>query len=189
MERYVAPATVSEEVLRTLALPSHPGKKLPYQSIYKNGKMLMRGERTDLLERHHLIPWDDLEGKSVLDIGCNIGAASLLAMESGAGLVTGIDRSEACVTAAQEIAGMLGRRHDFRVMDASKPEGLGRYDTGFAFSVLRHVDARPAMRLCTAVFCEVNVRDHDLPQDVLEEWKPELLGHVGSRKFYRLEKR
>ena len=70
-----------------------------------------------------------LEGKSVLDIGCGIGALHMELLLAGAEQATGIDASPTNIAAAQELAEDLGltdrveeRQGDFVELAASVPE-------------------------------------------------------------------
>ncbi len=104
---------------------------VPYQSVYYLGECLIEGRRKDQIERHSMILPEDLNGKRVYDFGCNIGASSVLAHESGA-RVEGWDLPE-FRTSAIRLAVLMNYDIQYR-----KPRG--EYDTLFLFSVHAHAE-------------------------------------------------
>lgn len=104
---------------------------VPYQSVYYLGERLVEGRRKDQIERHSMILPEDLKGKRVYDFGCNIGASSVLAHESGA-RVEGWDLPE-FRTSAIRLAVLMNYDIQYR-----KPRG--EYDTLFLFSVHAHAE-------------------------------------------------
>ncbi len=85
-----------------------------------------------------------LEGKRVLDLGCNAGFWSLCAIQSGCEYVLGIDGRDMHVEQANlvfEAAGVDPHRYDFRcanlfdVMD----DDIGRFDLVLCLGLLYHV--------------------------------------------------
>lgn len=167
--------------------PTHTARGIPYQSVYREGEMLVKGERTDQLIRHALIRDGDLAGASVVDMGCNIGTSSFLAHESGAARVEGWDASEERVKAARELAQLLDYPVAFRVVDVADPPP-GWCDTGLCFSLIRHANVLPALARCSVVYVETNVRDKGvLRPEVSEGWEVEFMGLVTSgRKMFRM---
>lgn len=133
-----------EHLRRIISIPQefYGTKKLrmPYQSISHRGQLLLQGRRQDLQERIQLMDPHDLKGKSVLDLGCNIGMNCYLAVEAGAREAVGIDRSKRLVTAAARINCYFAAPCRFLVQDLDKePSELGRFDTVFCLSVAAHV--------------------------------------------------
>lgn len=118
-----------------------PGR--PYQSVYADGAELVIGRRRDTLARHAMLDPGDLTG-SVLDIGCNIGAASLLAARTAA-RVLGVDVSPRMVTAANRLGAYLASSARFAVADVGA-ESFKGWDTVLCFAVLAHVPDRVALR-------------------------------------------
>lgn len=156
---YIA-ATVSNPELR---FGSASGK--PYQSVHYKGKRIVKGRRDDLLERHKML--GDLKGKRVFDFGCNLGAASILAHESGA-TVEGFDVPK-LMTSAVRLAVLMG--YDIRYKEPS-----GHYDAAFLFSVHAHTDI-PEIDADT-IYLETH-EDAKVPR-----WfKGEVIGMVGRRKL------
>src|SRR5262249_29992354 len=85
-----------------------------------------------------------LEGKRVLDLGCNSGFWSLCAVENGCDYVLGIDGRETYIEQARfvfEAKGVDPRRYDFRCANVFEvePEDLGTFDIVLCLGVLYHV--------------------------------------------------
>ena len=121
----------------------HRGR--PYQSVRMNGELLINGRRDDLEERLSFVKDEDLAGRSVLDIGCNIGVSSFLAAERGASSVLGLDVNHRLLLGARRLNTVL--RHPVRFMqaDLSCKQDIGSFDTVFCFSVFAHVKNRKAL--------------------------------------------
>lgn len=111
----------------------------PYQSVYCDGEELVAGRRRALYERLALVRDDDLAGRAVLDLGCNIGMNCYLAVELGARAATGVDQWELAAAAAR-LNGFYGRPCQFVAADLDGGiAGLGRHDTVFVFSLVGHL--------------------------------------------------
>lgn len=113
---------------------------MPYQSIFHGEQELVQGRRPDLLDRMALIEPRDLEGKTVLDLACNIGANSFLAAYRGAKQVVGIDYSPRIISAALRLNAYFAMPCEFLVADLNTClTGLPRFDTVFCFSLTKHL--------------------------------------------------
>lgn len=128
---------------------------IPYQTVTIDGYVVVVGRRTDLVERHESMNPDDIVGKHVVDVGCNIGAASFLAAEAGAASVFGFDVSEKIITAALRLGAFSGLPVEFATRNAAVPftrDLLDRpCDTMFLFSVAAHIgDVTHLVRLIDA---------------------------------------
>ncbi len=112
----------------------------PYQSIFHDGVELIHGRRPDLYERLGMIRKEDLQGKAILDLGCNIGMNCYLAVELGAARAFGAEYSENLVNVAAGLNGWFGRNCRFRQADLNEPLLFKEpYDTVFMFAVLGHL--------------------------------------------------
>lgn len=124
---------------------SKPGK--PYQSVFFDGKEWVKGRRRDTLTRHETIGASD-----VLDLGCNIGASTLLAGGHG------VDSSPGLVTSAWRLAAFFASPATFQVADLNGQSFQA--DTVFCFAVVAHLkklDAlRETLRRARVVFFEEN---------------------------------
>ncbi|SDY22493.1 TIGR04290 family methyltransferase [Citreimonas salinaria] len=87
----------------------------------------------------HALP-DDLQGASVLDIGCNAGFYSLEMARRGAGRVVGIDSDPHYLAQARFAAEREGVELDLRQMDVYDVEALGeKFDLVIFMGVLYHL--------------------------------------------------
>lgn len=85
----------------------------------------------------------ELAGRDVLDFGCGSGALTILAIEAGAGSVTGIDLNASLIEQARNICRgrQLNGRPRFMVATDSKKIDLpdGSIDVTLCFDVLEHI--------------------------------------------------
>jgi tRNA (mo5U34)-methyltransferase len=87
----------------------------------------------------HAIP-DDLEGKSVLDIGCNAGFYSIEMKRRGAGRVLGLDTEPMYLGQARFAAEVLGMEIEFRQLSVYELPELGeKFDLVIFMGVLYHL--------------------------------------------------
>ncbi len=114
--------------------------KIPYQSIFEGPRELVRGRRPDVYERIKMMDERDLQGKSVLELGCNLGASCYLAAQFGATSVVGVDYSHRLITAAVRLNSYFALPCSFIVHDLNTElTGIEPADTVFCFSLLRHL--------------------------------------------------
>lgn len=101
------------------------------------------GEEID----HPRIRWEeiaravpaDLSGYSVLDVGCNAGYIAFEAKRRGADYVCGVDLKQEYIDQARFCAEVKNVDVDFRTLDVSKLETLGRkFDLVFFVGLLYH---------------------------------------------------
>jgi SAM-dependent methyltransferase len=86
-----------------------------------------------------------LAGKRVLDLGCNAGWFSLLALEAGAEFVLGIDGRASCIEQANlvfEAKGIDTSRYRFEHANVFDWEPIERFDVALCLGLLDHV-SRP----------------------------------------------
>ena len=122
-------------------------KGVAYQHFTIDGKTLIEGEHQErCAERTGWIERLDLRGKSVLDLGCNLGLFTINAARRQAKLATGIDIQPAVIKAADCIREFLQLENcRFQVMDLTRPEGrqaVEPADVVFAFAVYDHLTGR-----------------------------------------------
>jgi tRNA (mo5U34)-methyltransferase len=87
----------------------------------------------------HALP-KDLQGRSVLDIGCNAGFYSIEMKRRGAGRVLGIDADEAYLAQARFAAEVTGHKIEFRNLSVYDLGLLGeRFDIVLFMGVLYHL--------------------------------------------------
>lgn len=109
-----------------------------------------------------------LQGKRVLDLGCNVGYYSHQLSRRGA-VVTGIDRSGQYIEIAREVASLYELRESFKCADLTadfvKTLSDG-YDLALCFSVLQWIVAQAGMAGGRALLREVSKRSESLFFDV-----------------------
>lgn len=116
----------------------------PYQSIVYRGKELLEGRRKDIVERMQLIRPGDLQGKRVIDFGCNLGMSCYLAAELGASHVEGVEGSRHITSAAIRLNAIFAAPCFFQQHDLSQELNAGKFDTVFCFSIMNHVKDKMA---------------------------------------------
>lgn len=120
---------------------SHPD--MPYQKIEGVGER-------DSEDRWAMIR-PDVNGKRLVDLGCNLGYFASRALDEGAASVFAVDRDEAIVGSAKKLYRNLdGNVH---VMDLNKELPEGEFDVAFALSIWQHLRAgkRPLLEFLKRV--------------------------------------
>lgn len=119
-------------------------KNLAYQHIEIDGQVIIEGEhkqRTE--ERKSWIRDAQPAGKTVLDLGCNLGVFALEAARLGARQATGIDIQPNVISAASRIRDFFGLTNcTFQAVDLMKPEAraaVPSFDLVLAFAVYDHL--------------------------------------------------
>ncbi len=169
---------------------------LPYQSLFLNEKEILTGRRRDILDRMKLMYRGDLENKTVLDMGCNIGSSTLLAKQFGATDVVGVDVSPKIITTAIRLnVALFCLPCKFTYKSFAEVTNIGTFDTGFVFSLDAHVknDAVLAQNIKqnikSVVYFECH-RGHDMPEQIRSIFsKIDFIGYTDTlrRKFYRCQ--
>ena len=108
-------------------------------------KANFNSEQVEVSKKHILnfLGTDNLDGKSVLDIGCGSGLHSVAMLEAGASLVHGFDYDENSVKATQYIQSQVRSMPNWTVeqgsvLDDSYINGLPKYDLVYSWGVLHH---------------------------------------------------
>jgi hypothetical protein len=134
-----------DEVLRSIVANPHErygtgAVGRPYQSIFFKETELMPGRRTDVLERFRKMRIEDVRGRHVLDIGCNIAVNAMTAWHFGAASVTGMEYSPQIAAAALRLSVILDASVRLHVQDLGLPiPGSTQFDTVLCFSLYQHV--------------------------------------------------
>lgn len=113
----------------------------PYQSITYKGKLLVKGRRLDIHDRMQMILAEDLEGRTVLDLGCNIGMNCYISAERGAIKAVGVERNPAIASAAVRLNAYFAAPCHFIVHDLNEDLNIGRFDTILCFSLIGHLNS------------------------------------------------
>lgn len=147
-------------------------RSMPYQSITDDDETLLEGRRTDLEERARLIDPEDVRDRTIVDFGCNLGMALHCVARHGFREAVGIEASRAIALAAIRLNVIFARPIRFRLHDLACPLDLGRrHDTGFAFSIDRHVKNDEALadnlrrNVARVVYFETHAKD-DIPRPI-----------------------
>jgi 2-polyprenyl-3-methyl-5-hydroxy-6-metoxy-1,4-benzoquinol methylase len=97
---------------------------------------------------------DSFEGKTVIDIGCNVGAVCIEAKKRGAARVVGIDYKKETINVAKKIAEELEIDIEYFVfnidngLDALKKEiGSDKFNYTFALSIYNHVNTQKLVNI------------------------------------------
>lgn len=80
----------------------------------------------------------DLTGKTVLDVGCQIGYFCFEAMKRGASQATGVDINLAALGEAKRIGECLGLPAQFRRLDIEREAIDGQYDYVICLNLMHH---------------------------------------------------
>lgn len=119
-------------------------KNLAYQHVEIDGQVIIEGEhkqRTE--ERKTWIRDARPAGKTVLDLGCNLGVFTLEAARLGAARATGMDIQPNVIEAAGRLRDFFGLTNcEFKAVDLMKPEAradVPSYDLVLAFAVYDHL--------------------------------------------------
>lgn len=117
--------------------------KMPYQSIYFGGELVIPGRRIDLEERLRMIPNDLIENKKILDVASNVGMSSIFAKRLGAAKCLGLEYSKEMASLATKFSMFEGlyptvsfRQFD---VDANHLKCDEIFDTAFMFSIHDHL--------------------------------------------------
>lgn len=170
-------------------------KWMDYQTICSNSHTMYKGQR-DIYERLNLIYKEDLQGKSIIDFGCNIGMNCQIAIELGAIKATGVDVYSHLIEVANKVNTLYGNDCSFIQADLAKPVKLEKADTGFVFALNVHVNNDEMLaqniknNIKDVVYFEThtNKKFRNLPPKVEEIFKTvKLIGktHKEQRNFYR----
>jgi len=114
----------------------------PYQKLIKNGEEIQKGDMNTPLKFDQLMLGENLTGKSVCDVGCNLGMMCQLATERGA-VTFGIDINVDFVEQAR------GLFPDLKFDCLQAEQMFGSYDIIIASAMLHYV---PDLDLVFKVF-------------------------------------
>lgn len=173
-----------------------------YQSIWFGGEQIVKGGRDDMRKRMSLIRKEDIKGKTIIDIGCNLGAASFWAIENGAKWCEGIDVVPEGIELANKIAEELKVNCSFKVADFGVPQ-IKNGDVAFMFAChddIAKEDPKKQkvlldnLKKYPVIYFETHLKgtfdNWDIPKLIKDNFNCEYLGETGDeilkRDFYRL---
>lgn len=177
-----------------------------YQSVWFGGKELIKGGRDNMFPRMNKIRKEDIKDKVVVDIGCNLGAASFWAIENGAKKVKGFDVVPEGIELSNKIAKELNVDCEFAVQGFGVP--LPKFgDVAFCFAcsddITKENDDKKQiladnLKHYDIVYFETHLKgtfpNWNMPQQVKNAFNVEYLGETGeggyhTRDFYRLTRK
>lgn len=103
------------------------------------GKILPARDRTYLHQPIFGERGDDLKGKALFEIGCNLGHLCLDAMHRGARRVIGLDVSAECVELARELAANCSLVPEYIHADFERWDSSESFDVIVCLNVLHHM--------------------------------------------------
>lgn len=177
----------SSEDMQTLSRRLRPYRKdvyakdnLAYQHFEIDGQVIIEGEHKErTAERQAWLDHSDLRGKTVLDLGCNLGLFTTGAARHGATTATGIDIQPSVIEAARTIGDFFGLHNaDFDVVDLTSPsarEQIATRDVVFAFAIYDHLTGRHKQVVPWA-------RENEYLQ--VTEWLARITGHTLLLEFH-----
>lgn len=189
--------SIKEYLTRVTTVPDvfygSQNKGIPYQSIYHNQQEILIGRRRDLLDRILMLNRTDLEGKTLLEFGCNLGINCILAMQLlGATKSTGIEYSTKITNAAIRVNTMFAQNICYCCLDLSKKIDVDRHDVGFCFSIDKHVknNTQLADNILNSIRDVVYFETHSqskMPTEISAIFKDvQLIGSLATdRKLFR----
>ena len=175
-----------------------------YQSIWYRGEEIVKGTRDNMFPRMSKIRLEDIKDKAVVDIGCNLGAASIWSIENGAKKCMGFDVAKEGIELANTIAKELDIPCQFRVADFGHPQEK-HGDVAFCFACADDITKEDVdkqkillenLKKYDIIYFETHLKgtfpNWDMPKVIKDYFKCEYLGETGEnnlrRDFYRLTK-
>lgn len=104
-----------------------------YQRVIKDGVLIQEGSMDTLVKFQQLTKDINFEGKTVLDVGCNVGYLGYLALNQGAKSVVGIDTNRDNINRAKDLFPEI----TFRCEDVE--DIYGSYDIIIASGMLHYI--------------------------------------------------
>ncbi len=187
------------------AVPKYYENHPVYQSVWVGGKEIVHGTRDNMFPRMEKIRLEDIKDKVVVDIGCNLGAASFWALDHGAKSVVGYDVAVEGLALADYIAKEYKLPAKFHVGDFGVPHK--KYgDVAFCFACVdditkendeKRMVLRDNLLKYDVVYFETHLKhtfpNWNLPSIIRDAFDCEYLGETGEgnlkRDFYRMVKK
>jgi hypothetical protein len=175
---------LQEKIMRMAAFPFRE-RSQNYQGYYIDGGYV-NGTR-DPQHRFKAMGIKDLKGKSLLDLGCQMGSMAIEGYLRGARKVTGIEYQKEYVECARDLARYNGFYINFQEMDLTSTEATADYinsyypegvDTVFALSLYKHIKGSLFDLLKKLKFKECYIESHNTGNEGLN------CGHVQEMLRY-----
>lgn len=174
---------------------------IPYQS-FSIGSAITKGRREDVSTIHQLIRSEDIKGKKVLDLGCNIGSHTYTAKANGASEVWGVEKYYEMLLFAMRLNNFYEMDNVFFKEQDLNETYNHNADTVFCFSVDAHLENKQALlntlkqaKNCIYLECHAGKTEEDYLWILNEFSSYEFLGctddgkhtDTKSRRFYRIQ--
>ncbi len=192
----IIPSDTQIENLKKELMNCVSDKWTDYQLVKWDGKLILNGIRENLEERFSLIDLNDIQGKKIIDFGCNIGMNCQWAFNNGAIKAVGFDYTAKCIKMAKIVNRHFGNKCEFHTADLCKSIPYNDvFDVGFIFAIHAHLTnqelfTKELKRLVNnVVYFESHMfkTEREMPDwlmDIFSEVK--FLGMTEKvRKFYR----
>ena len=183
-------------------VPKYYSNHPVYQSVWVGGQEIVHGTRDNMFPRMEKVRLEDIKGKVVVDIGCNLGAASFWALDNGAKSAIGFDVASEGIALANLIAKEFDLAAKFHVGDfgvSHKKYG----DVAFCFACVDDITKendykrkilRDNLLKYDVVYFETHLKhtfnNWGLPTIIADAFDCEYLGETGEgglkRDFYRM---
>ena len=180
-----------KKMIAKLSQFPHMERKENYQSYYLDGKEI-KGSR-DTLERMILmnIP-KDLEGSSILDIGCNLGSICCECYKRSAGRIIGLDYEKDYIDCAIELNKYNDYDIDYYVKDLTKTKDCASFinsefdttiGTIFALSLYKHVKGKLFGLLDKLSFEVCIIESNNAPDGLQTQHVREIIQYIEKRNW------
>jgi SAM-dependent methyltransferase len=185
-----------EELINKIAKLSqfpHKERKQNYES-YRLGTEIIEGSR-DTLKRMKLMGIEeDLTDKTVLDLGCNLGAICIECKDCNADIIMGVDYEADYIECAKDLAEYNGFSDIvYEVMDLTQTQkcadgfrrvfGEKPVDIVFALSLYKHIKSKMFDLLDSFEWVECIIESNNAPLLLGTGHVMEMIGHITKRKW------
>jgi predicted RNA methylase len=181
----------------------HKERKHNYQSYFIDDEEVS-GSRDTQTRMNEMGIQEDLTGKAILDLGCNLGSICCECWKRGARLVMGLDNETDYIDCARDLARYNGFNINYMVKDITNVDDITRYINGFfgsksidivfALSLYKHVKEKMFEVLDRIKWQEIIIESNNAPKgeetlhckEIIDQinkrgWKRVLLGYDKTR--------
>jgi hypothetical protein len=150
-ENPLSTTELKEKILRCSQFP-HKERETNYQSYWLKGEGYVKGSRDTLYRYDRMGIESDLTGKSILDLGAQLGAMSIEAARRGASPIFSLEYEPDFVDCARDLIRHNGMQVTFLQQDLTDVKGTvnsikaffekNTVDIVFALSLTKHIKVR-----------------------------------------------
>lgn len=182
---------VLEEKIKSLTQFPHKQRKQNYQTYFLNGEH-KEGSRDILYRFSKMLVPEELEERSVLDLGCNLGSVLFECENRGAGKMVGIDFEKDYIECARNLAHYNQSKINFIRRDLTNTHGIidylrkyfceGKIDYVFALSIYKHIEQAMFDILKSLNWEVCYVESHNAPEGLETDHVKEMVKGFKSLK-------